>query len=190
MNRAAAGAERIAVLLVGLALLVLGAGAAAWERDWIPDAVDRVDASALLGRTDEQWWPWVVGLLGLLLVVLGLRWLLAHARRRSLGRLKLPGTGRGGALEADSGALLDAASAALAEAPGVTARGGRIWRDQREVVVELRAGIDPGADLNEVADAADRAASVLSASLGPQAPARCRVLLVRGRRWTRRTRVR
>ncbi|MBB5790458.1 hypothetical protein [Jiangella mangrovi] len=193
MNRAAAGAERIAVLVVGLALLVLGAGAAAWERDCIPDAVDAVDqldVSALLDRTDESWWSWAVGLLGLLLVVIGLLWLRAHARRRSLGRLKLPGTGRGGALEADSGALLDAASAALDETPGVTARGGRVWRDQREVVAELRAALDPGADLDEVADAADRAAAVLSTSLGPQAPARCRVLLVRGRRWSRRTRVR
>lgn len=190
MSRGVAAAERIAVLIAGLALLVLGAAAAAWERDWIPDAVDRLDLSALLDRTGESWWPWAVGLLGLLLVIVGLLWLRAHARRRSLGRLKLPGTGQGGSLEADSGALVDAASAALGEAPGVTARGGRIWRDQREVVAELRAGLDPGADLDEVADAADRAGAVLAAALGPQAPARCRVLLVRGRRWSRRTRVR
>ncbi|RIQ34738.1 hypothetical protein [Jiangella rhizosphaerae] len=190
MNRAAAGAERLAVLLTGLALLVLGAAAVAWERDWIPDAVDRLDASALLDRTGERWWPWAVGLLGLLLVVVGLLWLGAHARRRSLARLKLPGTGRGGALEVDSGALVEAASAALDEAPGVTARSGRVWRDQREVVAELRAALDPGADLDEVADAADRAAAVLGAYLGPQTAARCRVLLVRGRPWARRTRVR
>ena len=190
MNRAAAGVERVAVLLVGLALLVVGAAAAAWERDWIPGAVERVDASALVDRTGERWWPWVVGLLGLVLVVLGLLWLRAHARRRTLARLKLPGSGRGGALEADSGALVDAASAALAEAPGVTSRGGRVWRDQREVVVELRGGLDPGADLDEVADAADQAAAVLGECLGPRTPARCRVVLVRGRRWARRTRVR
>ncbi|SDS40393.1 hypothetical protein [Jiangella sp. DSM 45060] len=190
MNRVTAGAERLAVLVVGLALLALGAAAAAWELDWIPDAVDRLDVSALLGRTDESWWPWAVGLLGLLLLVAGLLWLRAHAHRRSLGRLKLPGTGRRGALEADSGALIDAASVPLDETPGVTARGGRIWRDQREVVVELRAALDPGADLDEVAQAADRAASVLGAGLGPRAPARCRVLLVRGRRRARRTRVR
>lgn len=190
MNRAVAGAERIAVLLVGLALLALGAATVAWERDWIPDAVDRLDVSALLDRTGESWWPWAVGLLGLVLVVLGLLWLRAHARRRSLGRLKLPGSGRGGTLEADSGALVDTASAALDEAPGVTSRGGRVWRDQREIVIELRAGLDPGADLGEVADAADRAGAVLATYLGPQTPARCRVLLVRGRRWARRTRVR
>lgn len=190
MNRGAAGVERFAVLLAGLALLVLGAGAAAWEQGWIPDAVDRLDLSALLDRTGESWWPWAVGLLGLLLVVVGLLWLRAHARRRSLGRLKLPGSGRDGALEADSGALVDAASETLAEAPGVSSRGGRVWRDQRETVVELRAGLDPGADLDEVAEAADRAAAVLGTYLGPQAPARCRVVLVRGRRWARRTRVR
>lgn len=191
MNRAAAGTERVAVLLVGLVLLALGAAAAAWERDWIPDAVDRLDLSVLLDRTDESWWPWAVGLLGLVLVILALLWLRAHARRRSLARLKLPGTGRGGALEADSGALVDAAAASLAEAPGVTARGGRVWRDQREIVVELRAALDPGADLNEVADAADRAAAVLGTCLGPETPARCRVVLVRARPWARgRTRVR
>ncbi|WP_116952439.1 hypothetical protein [Jiangella endophytica] len=190
MSRAAAGVERAAVLLTGLVLLVLGGAAVAWERDWIPDAVDRLDASALLDRTGESWWPWAVGLLGLVLVVLGLVWLLAHARRRSLSRLKLSGTGREGALEVESGALVDAAAAALDEAPAVTARGGRVWRDRKEVVVELRAALDPGADLDEVADAADRAAAVLGTSLGPQAPERCRVLLVRGRRRARRTRVR
>lgn len=190
MSRGAAAAERVAVLLVGLVLLVVGAAAVAWQRDWIPDAVDRLDLSAALDLADEGWWPWAVGVLGLLLVAVALTWLTAHARRRTIGQLRLPGSGRDGKLTVDSGTLLSAASVPLDEAPGLTSRDGTILRDQREQVVELRAALDPGADLDEAADAAERAAGVVGAYLGPETDTRCRVVLVPSRRWAKRTRVR
>ncbi|TDE09629.1 hypothetical protein [Jiangella asiatica] len=190
MRRGAAATERLVVLLVGLVLLALGAAAVAWERGWIPDAVDRVDATALLDRTGESWWPWVEGLVGLLLVLVAVAWLLAHTRRSVMTRLPLSGSGRTGKLDVDSGALVSAASGVLDNAPGVRARGGRVLREPRELVVELRAAIDPGADLDETAEAAERASAALRSCLGSQSGARCRVILVRSRPWAKRTRVR
>lgn len=190
MSRAAAAAERVAVLLVGLVLLIVGAAAVAWQRDWIPDAVDRVDVSGALDLADEAWWPWAVGVLGVLLVAVALTWLGAHARRRGISHLRLPGSGRDGKLTVDSKALLSAAAVPLDETPGLTSRDGKILRDQREQVIELRAALDPGADLDEAADAAERAAGVLGSYLGPETETKCRVVLVPSRRWAKRTRVR
>ena len=190
MRRAAAAIERVAVLLAGLVLLAVGGAGVAWEQGWLPEDRDRIDASAALEGSRESWWPWLIGLSGLLVFLLGLWWLLAHARRSTVGRLKLPGSGRAGGLVVDSSALLSAAAAVLEETVGVTSRDGRVWHDRRELVVELRAALDPGADLDEAADAAERAAAVLRTSLGPETPARCRVVLVRGRRWAKRSRVR
>lgn len=191
MKRMTAGLERAAVLVVGLALVVVGAAAVAWQQDWIPGAVDRIDMSVVSDHTSAGWWPWAVGAAGLLLVIAGISWLTAHARRRTVTHVRLAGAGADGRLTVESSALVDAAAAAFDDVPGLRSRGGRVWRDGRDLVVDLRAAMSPGADLGEVTSAAERAAGTVHEYLGDRTQARFRTVLVSGgRRRGKETRVR
>ncbi|WP_053205543.1 hypothetical protein [Jiangella muralis] len=182
MSGFAAGLERTVVLLVGLLLVAVGASAVAWQQGWIPDAVDRIDASALTEHTGEPWWPWAIGGAGIVLIVIGVCWLVAHGRRHTISRLRLAGSSRQGRLAADASAVVDAAGAAFETAPGVAFRGGRLWRDRGELTVDLRASAAPSTDLAEAAAAADRAATAARSHLGDDSDAHLRVVLVGARR--------
>ncbi|WP_129667281.1 hypothetical protein [Phytoactinopolyspora endophytica] len=157
MSWAAAAAERIAVLVVGLVLVALGAAAAAWQQGWLPDVADRLDVQTAVEWTGESWWPWAVGGAGVVLVILGLLWVAAHARLRTVGRMRLDGSGRSGRLTVDGSALMSPVVLDLEATPGVRDASGRVLSERKESVIELRVKVDPGADLDEVADATERA---------------------------------
>ncbi|NDL60907.1 hypothetical protein [Phytoactinopolyspora mesophila] len=178
MRRPGAVLERTAVFAVGVVLMAAGAAAVAWELDWIPDAPDQLDVTVVAERTEAGWWPWAAGGAGVILVVVGLYWLFAHTRRRTIHRLELSGSDPGGRLTVDSSAVVESARATLEGAAGLQLRSGRIIdADHRERLVDLRVGIDPGADLGEAADAAERVAAELAANLGPDSAIRYRVIL-------------
>lgn len=160
MSRAASGVDRVVVLLVGLVLLVVGVAAIAWplgwlER-WVPRTTDRLDAPWLTDAAERDWWPWALGVAGLLLVVLGLRWLVAHVPSRRLGDVGLPGTAATGRLTADAGAVASAAASAVQETPGVRIARGRALDDRARRTVELTVTVEPTADLGAVRDGVER----------------------------------
>ncbi|WP_166353762.1 hypothetical protein [Phytoactinopolyspora limicola] len=187
MRRGAAGTERVVVFVMGLLLLAAGAAAVAWRQDWISGAVDQLDAGPVLDWTDTRWWPWAVGGAGIVLTVVGVAWLAAHLRRRTVHRLELSGSGRGGRLTVSCDALVESARDTLEGATGLQLRSGRVIVDERgERLVDLRAGIDPGADLGEATDAARHASAVLSAQVGLESGLRYRIVLT-GRGTTSKT---
>lgn len=168
MNRVV---DRCAGALLGLALIAVGAAAVAWRRGYLPDDYARVDAHALRDASESSWWLWAVGLTGLLLVLVGLRWLLGHLPHRSAGAQPLPSSNSNGRLTVDASAIASAAAENLAARPNIVSAKGRALRDRDGVVLEVRAVIDPAADLYGVADDAaatrrqlDRAAAGMAAS--------------------------
>lgn len=166
MNRAVIAIDRVATLIVALALMALGTGAIAWWLDaisWLPPATD---LSAITGAQGEPWWPWVTGALGVVLVLLGLRWMLAHLPDRGVGALKLTGSNAQGMLRAVAAPVARAAAEVLAGTPGVRSTSGEILRDRGQLVARLHATIEEGADLHRVAAAADKVAAELGAVLG------------------------
>lgn len=111
--------DRFLVGLLGLALLT-GAGLfIAWMLR-VLDPGDEIETDPVLALSEEIWWPWALAALGVLLVLLGARWLLAQAPRAAATDVRLPGSGHGGRFTASLGPVLKTAEEALARHPLIT----------------------------------------------------------------------
>ncbi|WP_405059585.1 alkaline shock response membrane anchor protein AmaP [Kribbella sp. NBC_01505] len=154
MRRGLIAFDRTAAIVIALVLIAAGAVALGWRYDLIPDASDRVEIKGLSDLTTLSWWPWATGAAGVLLAILGLVWLARHLPRRGSGQLGLSGSDQSGRLTADTTAAADTAGQFLAQAPGVRNGTGRIVVDRGQLVAELTATLEPGADLGTVTAAA------------------------------------
>ena len=88
MNRATVGLDRFLGVVVGVLLIVVGAAGILWWHGTLHRRAPAVGVHthgvllSLRNATDQSWWPWVAGLVGLVLGVLALLWLLRHATYR------------------------------------------------------------------------------------------------------------
>lgn len=172
MTRATAGLDRVVGVVLGLGLIVGGLAVLGWWQGVLTRRVPAVGRHtrgvlrSVADATDTRWWPWALAVGGILAIVLGVWWLLAHSRSRAVRRLPLAGSGATGRLSVDSGAVLDAAAADLAAVEGVRRASGRLLRDRRETVAELSLTMDADAELRPVVTGIDRAVSDLAGALG------------------------
>ena len=192
MRRSVLALDRIAAILLGLILLVLGVAAAGWyngglRRLWpaFPKELSTAGASDVL---NTGWWPWAAAGAGALAVLLGLWWLIAHLPRRGVGMLVLPGSGKPGRLLVDPAGPASTAAEVLADTPGIRSAHSKVLRDRGELVVALTGTIDPRADLTDVIAATDAVATELQAVLGRD-DARARIHLTVARRGRTQPRV-
>ena len=165
MRRSTLAFDRVLVLLLGLVLLVVGVAAVGWqvgflETVWpdVPSSLD-VDSGRLTGASS---YPLLAGIVGVALVLIGLWWLLAHLPRRSVGSLRLPSGDQPGRLVVDPGPAVSTAAEVLAEDPIIRSARGAILADRGELVVRLRATVDPDSDLDDAVAACDRVLSDLA----------------------------
>ncbi|RYV50844.1 hypothetical protein [Pengzhenrongella frigida] len=166
MSRATIAADRVATFVVAVILIGVGVTAIAWWLDlftWMPA---RLDLTAALDLVYQSWWPWAAGVAGLVAVLVGLRWLIAHVPDRGVGDLKLAGSGPGGKLRAAASPVAEAAAQVLAGAPGVRSASGKVLHERGQLVARLTGTIETGADLHAIAQAADKVAAELGAVLG------------------------
>ena len=162
MSRGVIAFDRFASLIVGIVLVAAGAFALVWWLDlfsWLPPALN---TSPVTDTTSQTWWPWVAGLVGAVLVLLGLRWLAAHIPNGRVGELTLPGSGTQGKLRAAAAPVAKAAAEILEAAPGVRSASGRMLRERGQLVARLRATIEAQADLHAITSAADQVAADLA----------------------------
>lgn len=158
MRRSILGFDRVLVLLLGLLLLVLGVAAVGWQTGFLeslwPDVPDEiaVDSGQVTGSSS---FAALAGVVGGALIVIGLWWLLAHLPRRSVGSLRLPSGDQPGRLVVDPGPAVATAAEVLADDPMIRSAKGAVLADRGELVVRLRATVDPDADLGAVVDACD-----------------------------------
>jgi hypothetical protein len=158
MSRGVIACDRFASFVVGVALVAAGALALVWWLDlfsWLPRALN---TSPVTDTTSQAWWPWVAGLVGILLVLLGLRWLAGHLPNPRVGELTLPGSGAQGTLRAAAAPVAKAAAEVLEAAPGVRSASGRVLRERGQLVARLSATIEAEADLQAITSAADQVA--------------------------------
>jgi len=159
MSRSVLAVDRVVVLLLGLLLIVVGVAAVGWQTGFLaavwPDVPDEVavDTAQL---TDGASFAVLAGVVGGALVVIGLWWLLAHLPRRSVGSLRLPSGPEAGRLVVDPGPAVATAAEVLADDPLIRSARGAVLADRGELVVRLRATVDPDADLGTVVAACDR----------------------------------
>lgn len=192
MSRSVLGLNRLLAIVLGLVLLVVGLAATAWAAGWLVklwvSAPDTLQLKTVSTTFAMAWWPWAAGIAGAVLILLGLWWLLAHLPRRGVGSLSLPGSNAAGRLSIDPAGAASTAADVLSEAPGVRAASSRVLRDRGQLVVALRATVEPTADLRSVIAATDDVASDLAQVLGRE-DARARILLGVARRARHQTRV-
>lgn len=188
MSRTTIAVDRLVTFLVAVVLIVVGAAAAVWGTDRVSPFTGALSLGPVSDATDKTWWPWVIGIAGAVLVLLALRWLLAHLPRRGTGPVKLSGTGRTGRLVADGSSVAEAAAQALQATPGVRSARGRVLTERGQVVARLDATIDADADLTLIAAGADEVSSQLRHVLGRD-DLRCQVQLRLARRNQPRNRV-
>lgn len=165
MSRAVLALDRIVVLLVAIVLIAAGVAAFTW---WLGTSIlsGPVDAGAVADQTTQPWWPWACGLLGVVLLVLGLRWLAAHVVPRGVDSLRLSGSDAHGKLTARARPVAQAAGDVLEMTPGIRSARGAIATDRGQVVVRITATVEPYAALADVAAAVDSMTGDLRAVLG------------------------
>lgn len=169
MSRAVIGWDRVVAFVLGLVLLVAGLLAIAWWGGYLDSwwtLPDQLSTSGASDQVDQSWWPWAAGVLGVLLALIGLRWLWGHVPRRGSGPLRLPGSSPSGALSIDATEATRAAADVLAGTPGVRSASGSFVRDRGELVAGLDVTVDPTADLDEIGSAIEVASSDLHRVLG------------------------
>lgn len=166
MSRSAAFFDRFLALLIGVVLIVVGAAALIWNTTLLPDKPDMLTAPGLVSATDSTWWPWVIGIGGVVLIILALRWLLAHSPASKVKDLQLTGSGREGALIADIGSVADGAARALESSPGVHSAKSKAILDRGVRTVDLTVTLDTAADLRRVADRVDDVCADFTHMLG------------------------
>jgi len=171
--------DRAATLIAGLVLIGVGAAAFVWDRGLGLNWPDHPDADRVLTFLRSDWVPWVAGPGGVIVVVVGLGWLVAHAGRRRVRTLQVDACDP--AAIADGGATSDAAAVApvidvaavasaaaveLGRRPDVVNARGKAIRDRGQIVVELTPTLSAQADLAAVTAAAEHAAASVHSALG------------------------
>lgn len=176
MTRTTVSVDRVATLLVAALLAGGGLLALDWQFGWLLDLPPRTSSSVALDVVTRAWWPWALGAGGVLVVLVGLRWLAVHLRTGGVSHLSLPGTGSDGRLRVSTKAAAAAAADVLVDNPGVRSARGKLNRDRGQLVIDLRAALTPDADLRELAEICDAVAADLGHVLG-RSDLYCRVHL-------------
>ncbi|WP_137149521.1 hypothetical protein [Mycolicibacterium sp. CR10] len=178
MKRRTVVTDRLSCAVAGGALIALGVSAAAWEPGKLP-----VPAGAALTMpwlpeaANSAWWPFALGAVALLLIVVGVSWLIGHRPGQTVGTLPLTGSGATGLLTVDLNTAASAAAADLARHPHIAAASGTSLVDRGQRVIEIDVKIEPTADgLALASTAVDAARRDLAVALDG-VPVSTRILL-------------
>ncbi|SEB63839.1 hypothetical protein SAMN04489844_0737 [Nocardioides exalbidus] len=161
--------DRIATLLLALVLIVGGA-ASIWWWSGVTIAgrrpVATSDTSRVAEVVDAAWFPWAAALVGIVLALIGIRWIASHLTSARVKHLVLDGSDATGRLDVAGSKVADAAADALATTVGVRSARGAVVRDRGQLVATLKAVIEPEADLAHLARRADEVSAQLAGALG------------------------
>lgn len=138
MTRTATAMDRVATCVVGMLAVVLGVAAILWNLDVIKNLPARIEIPWAEDLVDYSWWPWAVGGVGVLLVLLALRWLISHVPLRRVKEITVPGSNSHSSITADLGAVAEGASASLEDFDEVSRVRGKALVDRGVRIVELR----------------------------------------------------
>lgn len=177
MKRGTIALDRVATFIVAVLLIAAGVLLGLWwyggSTSLLPPTLDTAQETRVMGL---PWWPWATAIVGVVLVVLGLRWLTAHLPDRGVGRVVLPGSGQGGRLHSDAGTVASAAAEELESTRGVRSARATMLRERGQTVARFRVTVEPETDLAQLGRAADRVSAELAQVLGRD-DLRCSVLV-------------
>ena len=166
MTRTASTLDRIAAALIGLLVIAVGAGALIWNTTLSSGFPDRITAAPLMSATSQPWWPWAVAGAGVLLVIIGVRWLLTHTPAAKTKPLPLHDADDRGTITVDLTAVVDAAAYALAQRPDVRSAKGKAVIDRGTRTLDLTVSVAAEENLSELTDAIDAVCADLARATG------------------------
>ncbi|MGU3436643.1 hypothetical protein ACNHUS_26950 [Actinomycetes bacterium M1A6_2h] len=148
MKRGAIVLDRILALLVGVVLVALGVGAAAWQQDRLPFTLDALNLSGYTDVSEQGWWPWALGAGGVVVFLLGLALLVKQfpAHRAPAVSLALP-DGKPGSLMFDIDAVGARAASEASEVDGIKSARSRTSVEKGVRVVTLMVTMNKDADV-------------------------------------------
>ena len=161
MTRWAVGFDRAITFATGIALLGAGLCAVAWQRGVAGDG--RSLRTPLSDWAATSWWPWAAGGAGLLLILLGLRWLAAHRRPARATRVRLADDLTS---TADAASVAGAAAEALSADAAVVRARGTATLLRGTPTITLTAHVPARRGLEAGVRAADDAARTVAVMLG------------------------
>ncbi len=175
ISRTTLARDRFATLILALVLIAGGVLGVWW---WTGDSslATASDTTAVQDLVGTDWWPWASAVVGVLLILIGIRWIASHVSSTKVRQLNLKGSGSAGKLGVDGSKVAGAAADAFADTLGVRSAKGRVNRDRGQIVAEINATIEPEADLAVVAEQADLISAQLTHVLG-RGDLRCSVQL-------------
>jgi hypothetical protein len=137
MTRWASTVDRLAALICGLALIALGLGLLVWNTDLFAGIPQTLTAPGLVTAAGTAWWPWAVAAVGVVLVLVAVRWLLSHTPKAKVKAVQLAADKRFGSITADLGAVADAAARALEQSPDAHSAKGKAVIDRGTRTIDL-----------------------------------------------------
>lgn len=176
--------DRAVVTVVALVLVGLGLLAVDWRTGTVLALGPRLELGGLRTAVDSAWWPWLAAVVGVLLVVLALRWVFALLPGRGPGRVRLGASDQRGTLELDLRSIGAAVSTRLEELGPLTGVRHTTAGSAAGGVLEVRARLGADADVETVVAAIRRCSEEVEHSTSGQVALR---VLVDAPRRTRPT---
>lgn len=168
--------DRLLTALVGLLLVAGGLLVVEWRYHLLLGLGRRLDLTQVDDVLRSQWWPWVFAVAGVVVGLIGLRWLLAHVGTPSGVVVRTVNDDARGSSRLDLSSLAAASAARFAELAPVVSSGGSYRRIEGHHVVEVRAAVDDRTNARLLAEAVSSVDADLRAAFNDGA-AHLRVLL-------------
>lgn len=181
MTRAPFKTDRFATIVVAVVLIVLGLVLIDWRYHLVLHGYPhQVSLGSLPSWAGSGWWPWVFALITVILGLLGLWWLLAHARRDTATSVKMPQSNEHGTITLDTSALADAVAQSLEQAGPFASVKATATQLNRATTIVLTAQLDQYADGPSVTTAIQGLREQLRSAF-PDQGVTARVLLTQAR---------
>lgn len=146
--------DRVATLVVGLALVALALAAFDWRFGVVGSYQDTLPTGPVADVLASGWWSWVFAVVGVVLALVGLAWLLAHLRRPGPSTERLDASDETGRLEVDLRSVASAVADRFSELAPVTGASGTTEKRGRHTLVVVSAHVDPTSDAELIRSAA------------------------------------
>lgn len=166
MTRTVRGVDRVLTALVGLVLIAAALIVLDAKYQVVSGAPTSLSTGPVSGWTVTGWWPWAVGAAGVVLVLLGLWWLLSHARHTGDSTRALDGSDATGRLQVDLSSVASAAGKAFESSAPVTGVRASTPQLGRQQMIVLTGHVEPRAHGESLVGAARAVRSDVQAAFG------------------------
>lgn len=166
MKRSTVAVDRLATATVAIALIAAGVALLIWNTTLFADIPEVITAPGLVEASRSDWWPWAVAGVGAVLILLALRWLVAHRPAARIDRTTIAQSRSGadaddatpGRSTADIAAIASASARALETHAAVVKASGKAVVERRQRTLLIDATATSPELVGEAVRAADRVA--------------------------------